>query len=73
MQLPIIEQWSLKDNIEIETDDFWYDLTDGGYLKPEDILDNSEEIIILKAAISIVKSFQDLIDELMEEQQCTEK
>ena len=47
-----------KKNIKILTDDFWYDLTDGGDIKIEELLEDEEEIKTLKQAISIVSNFE---------------
>lgn len=48
---------------EIQTDDFYYDLFDGGYIKPEKLLKNKEDIDRLKEAIKIVKKFHDEAEE----------
>ena len=34
--------WKFKENAELQgsTDGFWYDITDGGYIEPELLLDN---------------------------------
>ena len=40
-----------KKGAEIITDDFWYDLTDGGYIKPDALLVNQEDVDRINAAI----------------------
>lgn len=44
---------------EASTDDFWYDLAIGGYIKPEDILENQNDIDRVKQAISVIEEFYD--------------
>jgi len=41
----------------------YYDLFDGGYLKPEEMLVNPNEISMVKNAIKIVKQFLDEAEE----------
>ena len=43
-------KWIFKECAEVSTDDFWYDLTDGGYIKPADILADEEQVKKLSAA-----------------------
>ena len=44
---------------KIVTDDFWYDLFDGGYIKPEKLLMNQEDIDKVKNAMEIITDFKD--------------
>ena len=46
-----------EDCEEVFSDDPWYDLTDGGYIKPEDMLSNPEQLDKLNQAIRIVQDF----------------
>ena len=47
-----------KENAEIiDTSDFWYDLFDGGYIEPEKLLINEEDIEKINNAIKILKRF----------------
>lgn len=41
----------------IFSDDPYYDLTDGGYIKPEDMLENQADIDMVKDAIATVMNF----------------
>jgi len=41
----------------------YYDLFDGGYLKPEEMLVNPNEVSMVKNAIKIVKQFLDEAEE----------
>ena len=44
---------------KIVTDDFFYDLFDGGYIKPEKLLKNQEDIEKVKEAIKVIIDFKD--------------
>jgi len=46
------------EGIRVETDDFWYDLTDGGYIKPENILLSDEDIEKVKNALSVLTEWK---------------
>lgn len=41
----------------IYSNDPWYDLTEGGYIKPNEILTDPEQIEDLNKAINMVKEF----------------
>lgn len=47
-----------KKDAEIVTSDFWYDLTDGGYIKPSELLDDADEAKKVEDAIKIVEEFK---------------
>lgn len=47
-----------KKNVKLSTDDFWYDLTDGGYIKPEEILQEPKDVAKIKAAIETIKQWK---------------
>ncbi len=57
----------LKKDATLITDDFWYDLFDGGYIKPEKLLDNQEDIDSVEEAISILEDFRASLDDILEE------
>lgn len=62
-------EWKFKEDVTmVYTDDFWYDLTDGGYLKPEEILAVEEQAIKLREAIDLVHSFQHAVEAQMPEE-----
>jgi len=48
----------IKENLEITTDDFWYDLFMGGYIRPEEICEDKEDIEKIKEAMIILKKFK---------------
>jgi len=56
----------IKKGLEISTSEFWYDLTDGGYLKPDEICAISSDAEKVKQAIALLmdfkKSCEDQID-----------
>lgn len=66
-------EWKLKEGITLDDicninddDGFWYDITDGGYIEPEDILADKEQIEKLKEAIKLVRSFESLYTDIVE-------
>jgi len=48
----------VKDGCTASTQEFWYDLTDGGYLKPEEILADPEDVRRVKDAIAVIREFK---------------
>jgi len=56
----------IKKKLEISSSDFWYDLTDGGYLEPEDICENKEDAKEVSKAINILIDFRDSCEEQIE-------
>lgn len=54
----------IKDGCVAETSDFWYDLTYGGYLKPEEILDDPADVKRVNEAISILSELESLCEEM---------
>jgi hypothetical protein len=52
-----------KDYEQVGTDDFWYDLTRGGYIKPKDFLEE-EDAKRVKAAVDLLRQFEDEAAEL---------
>jgi hypothetical protein len=47
----------LKKGLKIYSSEPWYDLTDGGYLKPEKMLVKAEDIKRVKDAVEIIQDF----------------
>jgi hypothetical protein len=54
---------------EIGTEDPWYALTNGGYLKPEEVIADKKQLAEVQAAIALVEAFiqQCYDDEVIEE------
>lgn len=52
----------------VSTSDFWYDLTDGGYIEPEEYL-TEEAAKKVREAIEIIEEYRSLLEynELLEE------
>lgn len=48
-----------KSGAKIETSDFWYDLTDGGYIKPKNVLENLDDILAVEKAKHLLMEFKD--------------
>jgi hypothetical protein len=48
---------------QIVTDDFWYDLTDGGHIKPEKLLTNEADINKIKEAIKVLSEWKSEMEE----------
>jgi hypothetical protein len=40
---------------------FWYDITEGGYIKPEDVLENAAQVKAVKDAIALLIDFENAI------------
>jgi len=57
----------IKQGLKISTGDFWYDLTDGGYLNPDEICANKEDAEKVSTAIEIILNFQKSCEEQIEE------
>ena len=48
----------IKKDLEISTEDFWYDLTMGGYINPYEICAKEEDAIKVSNAIKIIRDFE---------------
>jgi hypothetical protein len=62
----MVDEYEVKEGCEASTQDFWYDLTKGGYLKPDEILVNQKDIDEVMAAIAIVEKFERSCDNQIE-------
>lgn len=49
-----------KKGVEITTDDFWYDLFEGGYIKPEKLLVDEEYANKVRKSIEVLREFKKL-------------
>lgn len=52
------QEFRIKEGCTASTGDFWYDLTAGGYLRPEEILERPEDVKKVQEAIDILTDFQ---------------
>ena len=46
-----------KKDVHIVTSDFWYDITYGGYIKPDKLLEDKKEAKIVNDAINLLIDF----------------
>jgi len=53
----------IKNNCQVSTMEFWYDLTDGGYLNPDEILENPEDAKRARDSIAVIKDFENSCEE----------
>jgi len=63
--------WKFKEGLERQgsSDGFWYDITDGGYIRPDKLLADPDQSKKLEEAIDLVISFRDAMEknDLIEE------
>lgn len=57
----------LKKGLNNSTSDFWYDLTDGGYLDPMVMCKNKADAQKVLDAIIVIKDFQSSCEEQIED------
>jgi hypothetical protein len=57
----------IKKGLKISTDDFWYDLTDGGYLKPEEICAIKFDAMRVKEALAVLEDFKSSCEDSIKE------
>jgi hypothetical protein len=48
-----------EEGVKIETSEFWYDLFEGGYIKPEKLLANKEDASKVREAMNLIEEFRD--------------
>jgi len=53
----------IKQGVQISTSEFWYDLTNGGYIRPMEICENQEDAAQVIAAINVLEDFQSSCEE----------
>lgn len=56
----------IKENLKISTPDFWYDLTDGGYLDPYEICETIDDADRVYEAMKVIEDFQNSCEEQIE-------
>ena len=57
----------IKKTCKDSTSDFWYDLSKGGYLKPEEMLEKTEDVEKVKEAIAVLEEFEESCEDQIEE------
>lgn len=57
-------EWKFKENAPVQgsSDGFWYDINYGGYIIPEDVLADEEQIKKFYEALDIVNSFETALE-----------
>jgi len=57
--------WKFKKDAEPQgsSSGFWYDITMGGYVKPEEVLEDKEQLQKLNDALAVVRSFESSLEE----------
>lgn len=57
-------EWKFNKNAEPVggSDGFWYDITDGGYIKPGDVLEDLSQIKAVEDAINVLKQFEQALE-----------
>jgi phage portal protein BeeE len=48
----------------IDNEGFWYAITDGGWIKPKEVLANEDDIKKVEDAIAVIREFEDSLPEL---------
>ncbi len=57
-------EWKLKEDYEVVgTSEMYYDLFDGGYIDPENFLDDEEQIKKINDAIKTVESYLKFLED----------
>jgi len=56
----------IKKGLTVSSDDFWYDLTDGGYLKPREICENLKDAQSVEDAVKVIADFEESCNEQIE-------
>jgi len=57
--------WKFQENAEPQggSDGFWYDITEGGYIKPEFLLANSAQLDMVRNAVAVLESFESALED----------
>ncbi len=56
----------IKKGLKVSTGEFWYDLTLGGYLNPDEICENKEDAERVKEAVKVIRDFEKSCEEQIE-------
>ena len=56
----------LKQNLEISSGDFWYDISKGGYIDPHKICVKKEDADKVRDAIKVILDFESSCEEQIE-------
>jgi hypothetical protein len=56
--LLVMKPMKIRAGYNFTTQDFWYDLTKGGYLKPDDALSDKQDVLEVTKAIQTLRRFE---------------
>lgn len=53
-------EWKFKKDVPKQgsSDGFWYDIAEGGYIKPGEVLDDEEQLKKVNEAVELLRSFE---------------
>ena len=57
----------IKKELQISSSDPYYDLSEGGYLNPDEICENSEDATRVKEAVKVIQDFLGSCEEQIED------
>jgi len=63
------DEWKFKEDAIFESDDFWYDITEGGYINPTQMLADKHQLKLLVRCLDVLYSFYSAYNEKMESQE----
>ena len=58
--------YKVKKGVRVSSSDLWYDIIHGGYIDPEEILENEEDIKEVNNAIKVLIKFEESCNEQIE-------
>jgi hypothetical protein len=64
MKLKKLTDDKLNEVAHLGSDDFYYNLFDGGYLDPEELLDNTEDAVRVREAMRVISEYSDLLSDI---------
>jgi hypothetical protein len=53
----------IKQGDPVVSDDFWYDLTDGGYIVPEELLEDAADVERVNEALKTLNEFREALEQ----------
>ena len=58
-------KWKFKQGIAPQgsSDGFWYDIGDGGYINPQEILDDTQQIQAVIDAVALLHDFEQAMED----------
>ena len=62
----LTEGIKIKEDLDISSNDFWYDLSKGGYLNPDEICENPSDARRIKEAVKLIMAFEEACNDQIE-------